>query len=110
MEQFDIYQEQARKTANTEGEAKDRLANWALGLAGEAGEVADIVKKHVYHGHELDLEELKDELGDVLWYLAGMSYDLDVWFSEIAEGNIDKLKKRYPEGFSQERSINRDGE
>ena len=109
MEQFDNYQELARMTANNKGEVKDRLPNWALGLAGEAGEVADIIKKHTYHGHELDVEEIRDELGDVLWYMANLAYDLDLWFSEVPERNIEKLKARYPEGFSKERSINRDG-
>lgn len=108
MENFDSYQDNARLTANDGGTRKERLANWALGLAGEAGEVADIIKKHVYHGHNLELEELKDELGDVLWYLANMSYDVDLWLSEIAEGNVEKLRGRYPKGFSKERSINRD--
>jgi NTP pyrophosphatase (non-canonical NTP hydrolase) len=109
MEQFDSYQELARMTANDGGTTEERLTNWALGLTGEAGEVADIIKKVVFHGHELDKEELKDELGDTLWYIANLAYDLDLWFSEIPEGNIEKLRGRYPEGFSQERSINRNG-
>lgn len=108
MEQFDNYQELARMTANDGGTDKERLTNWALGLTGEAGEVADIIKKHAFHGHKLDKEELLKELGDTLWYLANLAYDLDLWFSEVAEENIEKLQGRYPEGFSKERSINRD--
>ena len=84
-----------------------RLAQYALGLAGEAGEVADLIKKHIGHGHELDGNKLKLELGDVLWYIAGLAYLLQTSLEEIAEANIDKLQKRYPNGFSHEASRNR---
>lgn len=104
---FDDYQLLARLTANKEGTEKERLTNWALGLAGEAGEVADIIKKHVFHGHPLDEEDVKKELGDILWYIAMLAYDLDTWLSETVEGNIKKLEERYPKGFSEERSVNR---
>ncbi|MBQ2862402.1 MAG: nucleoside triphosphate pyrophosphohydrolase family protein, partial [Oscillospiraceae bacterium] len=66
------------------------------------------VKKHLFHGHELDREALIKELGDVAWYLAEASEALDVSLDEVFERNIEKLKKRYPEGFSSERSINRE--
>ncbi len=82
-----------------------RLA--ALGIAGEAGEVCDIIKKNSYHGHELDRDALIKELGDVLWYLAAAATLLDVELAEIGEKNISKLRARYPEGFSSEASINR---
>ena len=70
-------------------------------------EAIDIVKKHLAQGHELDKEKLIKELGDIAWYLAETAYALDVSLEEVLSLNIEKLKKRYPEGFDSEKSINR---
>ena len=83
------------------------LLNGALGLTGEAGEVADMVKKHIFHGHDLTTEELVKELGDVCWYLALMCNAIGVNLEDVMALNIEKLKKRYPDGFSETASINR---
>jgi len=83
------------------------LFNGALGLNGEAGEVADMVKKYVFHGHKLNLDDLIKEIGDVCWYLALTCHSLDISLEDVMSKNIEKLKKRYPEGFSSEASINR---
>lgn len=83
------------------------LLNGIMGLCGESGEAADIVKKAVFHNHPLDTEELKKELGDVMWYVAMCCNALNISLDDVMQGNIDKLKKRYPEGFSTEASINR---
>lgn len=72
----------------------------ALGLAGEAGEVADTIKKAVFHRHPFDRDEVIKELGDVLWYVAALCSKLDVPMSEVMERNIAKLIKRYPDGYS----------
>jgi NTP pyrophosphatase (non-canonical NTP hydrolase) len=72
----------------------------ALGLAGEASEVADIVKKGVFHQHGIDREKLIKELGDVLWYVAAICTKLDVPMSEVMDRNIAKLLERYPEGYN----------
>lgn len=79
----------------------------AIGLAGEAGETIDMIKKVEGHGHPLDREKLANELGDVLWYIAALCsyYRLDM--DRVATGNIAKIRKRYPDGFSQDASINR---
>ena len=102
------YQKLAMVTLNPELDKKDVLINGVMGLCGESGEAIDIVKKHLAQGHELDREKLAKELGDVAWYLAetatAIGYDLE----DIFQMNIDKLKKRYPEGFSVEKSVNRD--
>lgn len=103
MYSLDFYQQLANRTAPCE----NQLATFALGVVGEAGEVADLVKKHIGHGHPLDVEKLKLELGDVLWYVAGLATLLDVTLSEVATANIAKLEKRYPNGFSTEASMNR---
>lgn len=107
---LDRYQEQAARTLGKPGELHGSLAVLALGLAGEAGEVADLLKKHLGHGHPLDKEKLVKELGDVLWYVAGLANNLGVALSEVAGRNIEKLKARYPDGFSTERSVNRRNE
>lgn len=102
------YQKLAMTTLNNELDKKQILTNAVMGLCGESGEACDIVKKHLFHGHELDREALIKELGDVAWYLAEATEALDVSLDEVFERNIEKLKKRYPEGFSSERSINRE--
>ena len=78
-----------------------------MGLAGETGELVDMLKKWVGHGHELDLGEVEKELGDILWYVAEIATILDLRLAQIAEKNEAKLSARYPEGFSVERSRNR---
>lgn len=108
---MDRYQEAAMRTANpvrTATSERERLLNFSLGLAGEAGEVADLIKKHVYHGHPLDKEKLIKELGDCLWYVTGMAWCIGSSLFIVGMRNVEKLRKRYPDGFSQERSINRE--
>ena len=78
-----------------------------MGLCGESGEAIDIVKKHLAQGHALDREALIKELGDIAWYLAETATALDVSLDEIFVRNIEKLKKRYPQGFTTENSVNR---
>lgn len=101
------YQKLAMTTLNPELSRKDVLLNGVMGLCGESGEVIDIVKKHLHQGHQLDREALKKELGDIAWYLAETAWVLDLSLEEILQGNINKLKARYPEGFDSEKSINR---
>lgn len=98
------YQKLASRTANLDDEA---LTNFALGIAGEAGEVADMVKKHVFHGHRQDRDELIKELGDVLWYVSQLAAWMDIELDEVARTNIEKLLARYPNGFSKEASRSR---
>ncbi|HDD61603.1 MAG TPA: nucleotide pyrophosphohydrolase [Chloroflexi bacterium] len=101
------YQSLANRSAGAGGEGDQRLVVSALGLAGEAGEFANLVKKMTAHGHPFDPESLKDELGDVLWYLAEAATAVGLNLEDIASQNVDKLIRRYPEGFSEEHSINR---
>lgn len=83
----------------------------ALGLAGEAGEFADYIKRLVGHKHPEDQSHAAKELGDVLWYLASCADEIGMPLNEIAEMNLEKLRRRYPEGFSTAASIARaDGE
>lgn len=102
------YQRLAMRTSRKDLPWKDHLLNGALGLAGESGEVCDLIKKNLMQSHKLDLEHVAKELGDILWYIAeataAIGYDLDT----IMQMNIDKLLKRYPgEGFDADRSQHR---
>lgn len=102
------YQKLAMTTLNPKLDKKDVLINGVMGLCGESGEVIDIVKKHLAQGHELDKEKIIKELGDVAWYMAEIATVLDVELEEVLVQNIEKLKKRYPEGFSTEKSLHRE--
>jgi NTP pyrophosphatase (non-canonical NTP hydrolase) len=79
----------------------------AIGLAGEAGEVAELVKKGVFHRHGIDREKMVKELGDVMWYVAALCTKLDMDLGVIMEVNIRKLEERYPSGFSSQDSKRR---
>jgi NTP pyrophosphatase (non-canonical NTP hydrolase) len=87
-----------------------RLLNATLGLAGEAGEIADHLKKHLFHGHPLDTAKLSKEVGDQQWYVAQAADALGKLLGEIQQENVEKLRRRYPEGFSAEASLNRTAE
>ncbi len=99
------YQKQAMATLNPALNKKDVLINSVMGLCGESGEAIDIVKKWLAQGHELDKAHLAKELGDIAWYLAEAATALDLSLEEILQANIDKLKKRYPDGFDTEKSL-----
>lgn len=103
---FAEYQAQAARTAGM-SQANGRLAVAALGLTGEAGEVAELVKKHLGHGHELEQWKVVNELGDVLWYVAEVCNALGISLDDVADINVRKLQNRYPAGFDPERSRNR---
>ena len=100
------YQKKAMTTLNPALSKQDVLLNGVMGLCGEAGECIDLVKKHLHQGHPLDSEKLAKELGDVAWYLAETAWALDLPLESILRGNLEKLKKRYPQGFDSEKSQN----
>lgn len=102
------YQKLAMTTLNKSLSKKEILINGVMGLCGESGEAVDLVKKHLFQGHELDKEHLAKELGDVAWYLAEVAYALDMDLDTIFKNNIEKLKKRFPDGFKVSDSVNRD--
>lgn len=83
------------------------MLNGCLGLAGEAGETLDMIKKWISHEKPFDEEHAKKELGDVMWYVAMMCESFGWDLDEILQMNVDKLKARYPKGFSVERANNR---
>lgn len=99
MKNFDEYQWRALRTAKRVDEKFD-LTHAALGLTGEAGEFADAIKKHTVYGRPLDRGNAIEELGDLMWFVALGCASLGVTMAEVAQQNIDKLKLRYPEKYS----------
>ena len=101
------YQVEALRTASGMNQSLPIELNGVMGLAGESGECVDLMKKHLFQGHALDKEHLAKELGDVSWYLAvtaaAIGYDLETIFRM----NVEKLRKRYPDGFDANRSRHR---
>jgi NTP pyrophosphatase (non-canonical NTP hydrolase) len=104
---FKEYEEKSRRTSNTWA-SLDRIENGLLGLSGESGELIDLFKKHKFQGHSLSREELALELGDVLWYVREVCDGIGFSMEEVASMNIEKLKRRFPNGFEKSRSINRE--
>ncbi|MFD1125633.1 nucleoside triphosphate pyrophosphohydrolase family protein [Lentilactobacillus raoultii] len=90
---FDDYQRAANRTLMGKEQV---LTNCALGLTGESGEVADLVRKYTFQGAELDKSHLTKELGDVLWYLSQIAEWADISFDQVATENIKRLQQRYP--------------
>lgn len=100
---FEDYQDAIQRTMPDTGR-RDRLAMLALGVAGEAGEVADTIKKHLFQGHDLDPAEVAKEIGDVLWYLGNLCTAIGWDMGVVAGHNVEKLRNRYPNGFEAGRS------
>lgn len=98
------YQEAVQRTMN---KGEFALANYSMGLAGESGELIDMFKKRLFHGHDLDRDETIKELGDVMWYVSAIANELDLSLDEVVKKNVVKLMKRYPNGFNQADSIKR---
>lgn len=104
------YQNKAKRTIPRDKERTLRVAEFCVGLCEEAGESAGVLKKVVFHNHPLTSEKrakLVGELGDTLWHLAALATEFNITLEEVADYNIFKLQGRYPEGFSDENSINR---
>ena len=107
------YQKEALRTASgmnytDNGDVPPMLLNGVMGLNGESGECIDILKKALFQGHELDRDHLAEELGDVAWYLAVSAKALGFSLETILLMNVEKLRGRYPDGFSAERSVHRE--
>ena len=102
------YQQKAQRTSRNDLSPDDHIFNAMLGLAGETGECCDLLKKCFYQDGRYIVDSMLDELGDVLWYVAEAASALNKSLDEVAEHNIQKLMKRYPDGFDADRSLHRD--
>ncbi|WP_057896683.1 nucleoside triphosphate pyrophosphohydrolase family protein [Liquorilactobacillus oeni] len=98
--EFDEYQKAATRTLYGNEQV---LTNCALGLAGESGQLIDLVKNYTFKGQKLNREEMVHEMGDVLWYLSQIAAWADIPFDQVAQDNIETLNKRYPHGFAQDK-------
>ena len=107
---LDEYQRLAQRTSRKDISPDDHLFNAMLGLAGECGECCDLVKKSRFQDGRTIRADLINELGDCLWYIVEAAAAIGCNLSEIATGNIDKLKRRYPNGFDAEKSLHRGNE
>lgn len=108
------YQKQAARTLLDKPDfnitPKEVMIAWnAIGLAGEAGEVAELVKKAIFHKQGVDMEKCKKELGDVLWYVAALCSHLEISMEDVMAHNLEKLQARFPDGYSSERTTFRGG-
>lgn len=84
------------------------LVHGAVGLSTEANEILDAVKKHIFYGKPIDPVNIKEEIGDCLWYMALIANHCDFTFEEAMQSNIAKLKARYPDQFDETKAIHRD--
>jgi NTP pyrophosphatase (non-canonical NTP hydrolase) len=101
---LDAFQAAAARTLNPTLSPRERLLDAAAGLAEEAGEVLGRLRKHLFQAHPLDREAVVGELGDVLWCLAAVATTLDVSLGAVGQANIEKLRRRYPHGFTPDAS------
>lgn len=105
------YQRLSARTLNAAlpvlNENQTQLLMVALGLAGETGELVDALKKMIFHGHSIDKDKVAEEASDLLWYLAALCTTLSLDLSDVMQANVDKLRRRFPDGFSTEASIAR---
>lgn len=104
---FDEYQVFARRTQNHELTGDERIQHALCGLSSEVGEIASIYQKR-FQGHPVDEATVADEMGDVLWFLSELADCLCVHLGSVAQHNVSKLLKRYPDGFDSDRSVNRE--
>ena len=100
------YQRLAARTIR-KGATRDEMEQHALhGLVGEIGELHSIYQKF-YQGHDLNYDHCFSEVSDICWFIAEYCTAFDVQLDDVFQYNIEKLRRRYPEGFDEERSLHR---
>ncbi|MFP5355927.1 MAG: nucleoside triphosphate pyrophosphohydrolase family protein [Gemmatimonadota bacterium] len=105
--EIDVYQALARRTLNPALDADARLLDAAAGLSEEAGELLGAVRKHLFQQRPLDRDAVTRELGDALWCLSAVATSLGISLGDVAHGNLDKLRRRFPEGFTTDAALRR---
>ena len=89
-------------------EHKEAIKLALIGMQGELGEITEPLKKYLWGNHSLEHSELKNEIGDLLWYLATLCNAFNIDLEQVMQLNVDKLQRRYPDGFSAEMSQHRE--
>lgn len=109
---LNLYQQLALRTAPAhsapDGAPLNDLAHGAMGVCTEGGELLDVVKRHEFYGKPVDWVNIREEMGDVLWYLALLARASGTTLNEVAAANIRKLEARYPDKFTTEAALHRD--
>lgn len=105
--QANEFQQEVMRTFNKDLPENEALAMVGMGLAGEAGEVVDELKKVLFHKKTFNKEKVIEELSDILWYCGALAELLGTNLEAVFDINSDKLRKRYPSGFDAEKSNNR---
>jgi NTP pyrophosphatase (non-canonical NTP hydrolase) len=104
------YQKLAARTIPVDKDKNLRIAEFAVGICEESGETAGVIKKVIFHHHPFDVERARkfiEEAGDNLWHIAALATEFGITLDEIAAYNLEKLRTRYPVGFSDEDSLKR---
>lgn len=101
------YKKESERTLIDKGHDLN-LLHAAMGISTESGELMDAFKRKIFYGKDLDVVNVKEEIGDLMWYVAILLRELDLDFEDLLQTNIDKLKARYPEKFTEENALNRD--
>ena len=104
---LDVFQEEALRSMRSDLPYEAICSNMCMGLAGETGETVDIFKKHIYQGKDLDINDVIEEVGDILWYIANLCNVNKITMKECMESNVEKLRKRYPNGFTVKDALER---
>ena len=97
---LDVFQEEALRCMRSDLPYEAICSNMCMGLAGETGETVDIFKKHIYQGKDLDINDVIEEIGDILWYIANLCNVNKITMKECMESNVEKLRKRYHNGIN----------
>ena len=101
------FQLKSTRTLNQALPKDMNIVNMCLGAYGEFSEVSELIKKHLFHYHKLDQGHLAEEIGDVMFYLVNLATIFNFNMEDILQANVDKLKKRYPDGFTAKASVER---
>ena len=101
------FQKLSIRTLNNSLSEKEQLANMVIGASCEFSEAGDSIKKYLFQGHELDKKHIEEELGDTMFYICNLATLLNISMENVLEQNVEKLNKRYKNGFSYKASIDR---
>jgi NTP pyrophosphatase (non-canonical NTP hydrolase) len=105
---FKEYTKETQRTMAELGQSFADQLHMVMGISTEAGELLDTYKKTLAYNKELDIVNIKEEIGDLLWYISNLLRVLDMDFEQVLYLNVEKLKARYPEKFTEDNAINRD--